>query len=184
MRNASELPVYFSGRKLPPLGRAMANCVTVDIRQIIDGRKLGFPIHDPRGVLLLAAGTVFTEDHRQRLVARRVTRVVMNVDDAAKSTVPAGDDDTEQELMRLDKKLPDRLDSLIRSGMLSGRNRGPAVLNSLVKHGTRPCDRERVKQLVERHAAASAKLDALMKADASVEKPDGSQIGGVADACV
>jgi HD-GYP domain-containing protein (c-di-GMP phosphodiesterase class II) len=162
----------------------MANCVTVDIRQIIDGRQLAFPIHDLRGVLLLAAGTVFTEDHRRRLVARRVTRVVMNADDAAKSTVPAGDDDTEQELMRLDKKLTDRLDSLIRSGMLSGRNSGPAVLNNLVRHGTKPCDPERMKQLVARHAAASAKLDALMKADVAAEKPDGNQIGGVADACV
>src|SRR6266700_308418 len=70
-------------------GRPMTNCVAVDLRQIVDGWKLRFPIYDPRGVLL-SAGTEFTSEHRQLLAARGVTRVVMNETDTACVAVAGG----------------------------------------------------------------------------------------------
>src|SRR5215831_3768286 len=100
--------------------------VTVDLAQVVEGRKLSFPIHDTRGVLLLAATTVITADHKRHLLARGITRVVMNESDAsASATTSSGARVAESEgldLLQLESKLTERLDSLMRAGMLSVSN--------------------------------------------------------------
>jgi len=137
-----------------------------------------------RGVLLLAAGTVFTEEHRQQLAARGAMRVVMDEIDAANNTLPEAYAPTEEELFRLDEKLRDRLDSLTRSGVLNAKGSGPALLNSVARHGAKRCDPATKRQLLERHAAGSGKVDDFTKAAAAGRRPDAKQIGGVADSCL
>ena len=42
-----------------------AETVSVDIDQLIVGRPIKFPIHDEKGVLLLADGAVITSDFKR-----------------------------------------------------------------------------------------------------------------------
>ncbi len=162
----------------------MAKCVSVDLGQIIEGRTLNFPIHDPRGVLLLAAGTVFTGEHRQQLADRNVVNVLMDEADVATATRSQNREPDERELAQLEVKLNERLDALIRSGMLTVINNGPALLNNVTRHVTKGYDRRLKDQLLGNHAEGADQVDKLMKTAVAGTEMDGRQIGNVATVCM
>src|SRR6476646_4204940 len=62
--------------------------VLVRVDKLVDGRKLFYPIHNCKGVLLLAAGATITDRFKDLLRARGIQEVMLHKADAAGASDP------------------------------------------------------------------------------------------------
>lgn len=135
--------------------------VAVDLDDLIIGRPIQFPIHDDKGVLLLAEGAVINSDFKRLLRNHRVSTVQIDARDVNHLTLGAdlGIDST----FSLDNELTKHLDQIIDGGMVPVCNRGPAVKDEMVFLGKSAYDGEQRKRLVEQNRNSTEALSQMMK---------------------
>jgi len=144
-----------------------AGKVLVRVTKLVDGRKLFFPIHDRKGVLLLAAGATITDRFKDLLRARGIQEVMLHEADArgAQETSPvelpiAVHHDS---VVPLNPELTARLDELVDSGRLFAAEASPPFKDRLVAHGCTGYDPEQRGMLLKRHSETCTVLDSMIK---------------------
>lgn len=164
----------------------MGKATAVDVQELVVGAKLESPIYDTNGVLLLNAGAVITRDVMIKMIRRGAHRVVVNESELSTVTDrPVSQEAvTDQAIAQLEKKLDERLENLLQSGMMAVENSGPAVRDSVVQHGAAPYDPEQhaavYRQQLEHAAAAEDVIDEAVNGD-DLHAPTMDEI---ADACI
>jgi hypothetical protein len=165
------------------VSHAGAESVRVHVDKLIDGRKLFYPIHDCKGVLLLAAGATITDRFKGLLRARGIQEVMLHKADAGSipesppvelppaSQPPAG--------VALNPELTARLDELVDSGRLFTAQSGPPFKERLVAHGCTGYDPEQRGLLLKRHSETCALLDGLIKSAVHGAAVPGEKIAAV-----
>lgn len=146
-----------------PSGQAVESDTRVDVPldELILGRPIDFPIHDSRGVLLLAKGSVITADFKRLLRQRNIDCVKIDQREVSRVTLPQ--DLQGHSAFSFDSELTRHLDQIIDDGMVPVHNRGPAVRKSLTSRGRDAYDREQRQRLIERNAENHAALSHVMK---------------------
>ncbi|MFV1965939.1 MAG: HD-GYP domain-containing protein [Pirellulaceae bacterium] len=145
----------------------------VRVEALIDGRKLQHPIYDDNDVLLLAPGTVITTDVKRRLLARKMSRVIVNVADAAGMTLQGPRPARTADSSSFDTRQIKRLTAIIDAGDLFTADSGR---QTVVLHGCKAYDPKHRDELRDRHHKASVELDSMMKRAMWGEKIDARQL--------
>jgi len=160
----------------------MGRCLSIDIDQLILGRELSLPIHDSKGVLLAGPGTQITADLKNRLLSRGVKSVLLDEFDAAKVTLCQIDEETV--FPELENKLNERLEGLIRSGMMSVRNTGPSVREKVVRHGRTGYNAEQQAKVAAENEENAAAVDEVLGDAINGEELDAERMDAVAESCI
>lgn len=161
----------------------MSKAVAVRISDIILGRELNLPIHDTKGLLLLAAGAKFTAEVKQKLLERGITYVVLDECDASNMTLASRPSGEVAALARLDTQLNERLETLIRSGAMTVRNSGPPLLQRVIQHGRKNYDAETRQQLASQQQAATQAVETMMADVAEGRELNGGGVNQLAGSC-
>jgi HD-GYP domain-containing protein (c-di-GMP phosphodiesterase class II) len=160
----------------------VGSALCIDLNQLILGRELSLPIHGPNGVLLVGAGTKITAELKQRLLARGMSRVLIDECDAAHVTLNEIHD--ERVLEAFEKKLSERLDSLIRTGMMSVRNSGPAVRDKVVRHGCQRYDAHSQAEITAENEKHAAVVSEVLESVVSGGEVDTERVDDVTGSCI
>lgn len=136
--------------------------VSVGLDDLILGRPISFPIHDSRGVLLLAEGAVITSEFKRLLKQREIDAV--EIDERDLSRVTLGNDLQADSTFSFDNDLTKHLDQIIDGGMAPVQNNGPAVKEGMTSRGTQAYDSAQQKRLTEQNTASHTALANAMKA--------------------
>jgi len=137
-----------------------SNRVAVSVDQLIIGKRIHFPIHDQKGILLLADGSVISEGFKRLLNARGLTQVQVHPEDAAAIT-----DHSQRPIITQPHQAhtsSSEPDSLIESGLPYVSNKGPAIRDRKMKHGCKRYDQE-LKSVIanQRHIAGQQLAEQL-----------------------
>lgn len=144
-----------------PEETAAAETVSVDIDQLIVGRPIKFPIHDEKGVLLLADGAVITSDFKRLLRKRNVTEVNVDARDVDQVTLSVAVEAADS--FSFDTELTSHLDRIIDGGMIPVRNSGPAIQDEMVFLGKKAYDQEQRDRLVEQNNTSQQAIASVMR---------------------
>lgn len=136
--------------------------VDVPLDELILGRPIGLPIHDDRGVLLLAEGAVITSDFKRLLRNRGLESV--QIDERDLSRVTLSNDLQSDDTFSFDNDLTQHLDQIIDGGMVPVQNDGPAVKEGLISRGTQAYNKEQRKRLLTQNTESHSALSNAMKA--------------------
>ncbi len=137
-----------------------ATLVSANVDSLILGTTLQHPIHDERGVLLLAEGSEVTHELVALLKQRSATgEVQLHADDVDVVTF----DDASIDLADVDSELAGEIDAIIEGGLLTFSNTGPAAREQMVFHGRRAYDSSHRENLILQHESTSESLDSMMK---------------------
>ena len=157
--------------------------VLVRVAKLIDGRKLFYPIHNRKGVLLLAAGATITDRFKDLLRARGIQEVMLHEADAgcALETPPdeAPIDEPRVAVVPLNPELTARLDEMVDSGRLFAAESSPPFKDRLVAHGCTGYDPEQRGMLLKRHSETCALLDSMVKSAMHGASLSGEEIAAV-----
>jgi HD-GYP domain-containing protein (c-di-GMP phosphodiesterase class II) len=146
-----------------PAGKsARVDLVDVQVAELIIGRPLASPVFDSHGVLLLAGGNVITAEFKRLLEQRGTGSVRVTAEDAERVRFVAPESAGEDALA-IDAHIVSQLDRMIDTGLLFVQNSGPAVKESVVRHGRKAYDAQRCQELAEQRTTTSAAICSLMK---------------------
>src|SRR5262249_30766125 len=140
-----------------------AEKVLVRVDKLIDGRKLFYPIHNCKGMLLLAAGATITDRFKGLLRARGIQEVMLHKSDAG--NVPESPPVDRPAATNpcaptpLNPERTARLDELVDSGRLFTAQTGPPFRERVAIHGCTGYDPEHRSLLLKRHSETCALLD-------------------------
>lgn len=162
---------------------ATDSTITVDVDELVLGRALSCPIFDPNGVLLLAAGSLITAEQMQRIKDRGVGRIVISQEDLASTTL-YDSLATEAASSVLDRRIAERLESVMGAGLLRIVNQGPPVHKNLVRHGRAVPDPELGESLRRQNEATSESIGRMMTRLEGGGKVRGSQVDEMATLCI
>ena len=155
-----------------PEETATAETVSVDIDQLIVGRPIKFPIHDEKGVLLLAEGAVITSDFKRLLRNHNVPAVNVDARDVGQVTLNAAVEAADS--FSFDNELTQHLDRIIDGGMIPVRNAGLAVQDEMVFLGKKAYDQEQRERLVEQNSASQQAIASVMRSALHGDSVDGN----------
>jgi HD-GYP domain-containing protein (c-di-GMP phosphodiesterase class II) len=158
--------------------------VSVDVHCLLVGHRLAEPIHDARGVLLLAPGSTITNRFKELLLKRGEQTVKAAPVDATKfdeaaaanrswgppNGIPVSPETT---------KLIEKLDLQIQHGSLLVKNNGPPVAERAQGHGTSRYEAETVaanRAGQRRHSSANLELMSQVRDGRRVESHPIAQI--------
>lgn len=136
--------------------------VSIRVDELIIGRKLTTPIHDEKGLLLLAAGSVITSDFKRLLKQRSESSIQVGLADANRVRLKVAVEETPAPLT-FDDATATRLDQMIESGLLMVQNTGPAAKDNIVYHGRKAYNLDRHEDLMDQRKAASESVGNMMK---------------------
>ena len=140
----------------------MANTTTVDIQRLVLGRPLNFPVHTESGMLLLGTGQTLTPELRAKLLARGIAQVVVSDVDAASLAPVMTEDPAAIEL--LESTLNNQIEEFVKQGKTRVRNSGPAVRDTLKKHGKTSYSETNQRTAQRRRTDSVELIGGLMKA--------------------
>lgn len=156
--------------------------IRVSCDQLIIGRKLDHPLYDAQGVLLLAEGALITSDLKKNLKSRNIAEVEVSKSDASKLSLTT---DQVAELFATNKDFSfdtdttQKLDSIIDSGLMTVKNDGASLKESVVFHGRKAYNTESRENLLMQHQSASESLDSMIKDVLKGGRVDGAGIAGM-----
>lgn len=138
--------------------------VTVAVAQLLIGRALQFPMHDPQGLLLLAEGAVITPEFKRLLEARQIASVKVGAEDAAAfdfafQTRPRASTPFTPEF---DSQASQQMQETVSRWLSSGANRGMALRQRVARHGTIGYDRELATEVRQQNLRSTAALTMMM----------------------
>ena len=136
--------------------------VSVGIDELIIGRPIEFPIHDEKGLLLLAEGAVITSDFKRLLRQRGLQEVQIDARDAERITVNE-ELAAAAQAFSFDTELTKHLDQIIDGGMVPVQNRVPAVKDKIQRHGCKTYDNQQRERLAEENDQNQKMLAGMMK---------------------
>lgn len=149
--------------------------VRVRVSSLITGRALRFPIYDQEGLLLLAEGQVITSKFKELLTSRNIEEIQVNPDEVANIALIATAAQQPKTAL-LDNEITKKLDAIIESGALFVSNIGPAVRDSIQKHGCKAYDPAERQKIIDQHKQISEDLNDMMQ-DALHGRPlDGNKL--------
>lgn len=156
--------------------------VRVSCEQLIVGRCLDHPLYDPAGVLLLSEGSLITSDLKKHLRSRNIQEVQISRSDATKLALSV--DQLAELLPRstafsFDTETTQKLDVIIDSGLMTVKNEGPSLKDSVVFHGRKAYSVEKRENLLMQHQSASESLDSMIKDVLKGGRVDGAGIAGM-----
>jgi HD-GYP domain-containing protein (c-di-GMP phosphodiesterase class II) len=140
--------------------------VSVDVNRLLVGHRLAEPIHDARGVLLLAPGSTITSRFKELLLKRGEQTVkaspvdVAVFDEAAAKSESAGAG-SDVAISPQTTKLIEKFDLQIQHGSLLVKNSGPPLAERVKSRGTSRYEAETVaahRSGQSQHASANAEL--------------------------
>ncbi len=152
----------------------------VGLQELIIGRRLETDLTDVNGLLLLAAGSVLTQDIREHLRARGNKTVYSSKAEVARISLQALGTKPAPTLV-FDTELTKKIDSVIDCGLLSVNNRGPAVRDNVVFLGRQGYDTDQRSRLLDQHGKNGKALSTMMSEALSGEAGmDGSLVATMA----
>ncbi len=137
MKPPSKLPSNFSR-------------VEVGFEDLLDGRRIEFPITDTNGVMLLAENSVITPRFRELLQVRGIEKVFLDAQDLSTSTLV--NSPTSESSLTFDEEMRDRLADL-RTGTPKER---------AITHGLKPYDSAERDRLTQSHQQAAKAIDGML----------------------
>ncbi|WP_237228964.1 HD-GYP domain-containing protein [Rubinisphaera sp. JC750] len=153
---------------------------TVSLDDIIVGRRLESPLFDVHGVLLLAAGSIVTREIKQAIRNRGDRNVCLSKQDAKRLTLQQNSVSSLQHTTALGGELSERIDAIMDSGLLSVKNKGPAVKNDVVFLGRKGYDPEQRSRLLDQHEKNNEALGAMISDALNGQPIDGSVVSTMA----
>lgn len=156
--------------------------IKVSCEQLIVGRSLDHPLYDSNGVLLLAEGALITSELKKNLKSRNISEVEISRSDASKlalSTDQVAELFTRQGAFSFDTETTNKLDTIIDSGLMTVKNEGPALKESVVFHGRKAYSVEKRESLLMQHQSASESLDSMIRDVLKGGRADGAGIAGM-----
>lgn len=156
-------PVVTETEPAPPT--IITEEVTVSVARLTLGKALHFPMHDDKGVLLLAQGAVITPEFKRLLETRQVADVRMRAEDAAElaelvaETTPAA---PRLPVQVFDDRVSSQLQVAVSRWLSTGGNRGPAFQQRTVRNGCRAYDRDFATELGQQQLKNTATLTMVM----------------------
>ena len=148
--------------------------VTVRAEDLIVGRRLQFPLHDDKSILLLADGSEITSVFKQRLIDRGITNVQLSPEDAAGLTTPGAAAASNHAPADLFDQLTEPLDAIVDSGALFVANTGLAVSERTIQHGCKGYDPSLRAALLDEQRDDAASLDGMIQEVAAGNRCDGA----------
>src|SRR5882724_11878170 len=119
----------------PAAPGASPGTVPVQVADLVSGRRLRFPIYDQQGVLLLAEGSVITEQFTTPLLDRGIRHVLLHEKDADDVTSASAPARTSRAAgCRIETEFMRKLDDLIDSGNLFAADAGRQFRDRIVIH--------------------------------------------------
>lgn len=152
---------------------------TVSLNDIIVGRRLEAPLYDVNGILLLAAGSIVTQEIKQAIRNRGDKSVCLSRGDAQRLTLQTPSQAAPSPLA-FDTELTRKLDAIMDSGLLGVKNTGPAVKGDVVYLGRKGYDQEQRQRLKEQHEKNGQALGDLMSGALHGNAMDGNMVAGMA----
>lgn len=160
----------------------MSKCVAVDVHSLIIGRETSFPIYDVNGVLLLAAGKQFTRENKLKIIERGINKVIVDETDAEAITVKNGSLASKSEPSgELNKRVAEKLESLIRSGVMNVRNSNSSLRSSIVQHGRKNYDKKQLETLAGQHAKSIEHVGGMLQDVVDGAEIDGEEVSDLTD---
>ncbi len=138
--------------------------VTIAVSQLLVGRALQFPMHDPQGLLLLAEGSVITPEFKRLLEARQMATVQVGAEDAAAF-------ERGREAVALpkapfkpafDSSASQQMQDAINRWVSAGANRGAALRQRVARHGTTDYLPELASEARQQNLRTTASLTMMM----------------------
>ena len=117
----------------------MPDLILVDVNELVVGTRLGSPIHDRNGSLLLRTGTIITSEIKRRLIQRNIQEVALGEKHAHLSAPLSAEDESVGDLER---QLSQRIEAVLHSGASRLKDAGPAVKDQVIRHGCQSYDAE------------------------------------------
>ncbi|MDA1015007.1 MAG: HD domain-containing protein [Planctomycetota bacterium] len=143
--------------------------IQVRVDDLMEGRRLQFPIVDADGVLLLAENSEITPRFRELMQIRGIDSVGVHPDDAASATL--GDLANELPGVQFDDSLRERLSNL-------DANASPR--NSMVFHGCQAYDPVNRQRLSEKHEKSVKSIDLMVQQNLRGDRINGSAVAQMA----
>jgi len=166
-----------------PANRRTVNGLTIDtvsLDDIIVGRRLESPLFDVHGVLLLSAGSVVTQEIKQAIRNRGDRNVCLSKADAKRLTLQQNSVTSLKHTSALGGELSERIDAIMDSGLLSVKNKGPAVKNDVVFLGRQGYNPEQRSRLLDQHEKNNAALGNMISDALKGQPVDGSVVSAMA----
>lgn len=138
--------------------------VTVSVAQLLIGRALQFPMHDPQGLLLLAEGSVITPEFKRLLEARQVATVQVGAEDAAAFERAGATPSTAKSPPKpaYDPRASQQMQAAITRWVPAGSNRGAALRQRVVRHGLTGYNSELAADMCQQNLRTSASMTMMM----------------------
>ncbi|MCG6158452.1 HD-GYP domain-containing protein [Rubinisphaera margarita] len=137
-----------SSNKLAP--EQYDDTTLVSVNDLIIGKRIHFPLYDVNGVLLLAADSNITAEIKQAVRNRGETTVRVANDDVRRITI-ASQGDGQNHSLSLDCEMFRKLDAIIDGGLLTLKNKGEPVKETIKPIGRKAYDPEQRARLFESH---------------------------------
>lgn len=143
---------------VPPI----ENQVSANVKDLIVGRVLRYPIYDNSGLLLLAEGMTLTKNFKEMLEQRCISSVKVHANDLPHLTF-CGEAVQEEPQIKLDTDLVKSLDEIVDTGLLFVVNSETALLEQMANHGCKNYQREKFLDRINRNKDTSVFVDNLMR---------------------
>ncbi|MDA1014102.1 MAG: HD domain-containing protein [Planctomycetota bacterium] len=155
----------------------------IEVDQLVLGRKIGFPIHDGSGVLLLAAGSTITSEFKRLLRVRSIQHVLIHPADRPQQV--------QEELalqhasyQRLGNAATRELDEAVDSGLLFVNNLGQPLQQDRRLHGTNGFDPQLRDEIRSEQIDAIRIVAGLMKQVVSGKRIEAQGLLEITDAFI
>lgn len=158
----------------------LSSATKLSVNELILGRKSEYPIFDSQGVLLLSAGMEITDELKTTIKQRQDPYVYVNSEAVSKISLHNAKVKNASTTVTLDSDITKKLDSILDAGLMSVKNKGPAIKDDVVFLGRQGYDKEQRKKLVNMHEQNGKALGTLISDSLNGEAMDGSIVSAMA----
>jgi HD-GYP domain-containing protein (c-di-GMP phosphodiesterase class II) len=155
--------------------------VSINAVDLIVGRRIETPLFDENGILLLAEGSIITQEIKQNLKQRSNKNLMVSANDAKRITMQnVTPIVTNKSIVSFDSELTSKLDAIIDSGLLTVNIKGPVVKDSIPFLGRQGYNKEQREKLINQHDLNGKALSSMMADAIHGENIDGSIVSAMA----
>jgi HD-GYP domain-containing protein (c-di-GMP phosphodiesterase class II) len=165
-------------RKASALHRPRGAIAEVAVDELLAGSRLGFPVHDASGVLLLAAGSIITDELKTNLRRRTRGKLQVAVEDVSVVTARPREPAPAEQFD--EGALLEQIDRLVNTAMKSMQGGGRPLRNEIVMRGCVGYDARQRQRLADQHARNINAIGDLAAQATVGRQCDGGIIGDMA----
>ena len=135
--------------------------VSISLNSLIIGRSLNSPLYSKGGILLLATGSVVSQEIKDALKQRGEKNVLISQEDVKRITINEIEPTEIPSISSFDTELTKKIDTIVGFGLLGVKNEGPAVKEARASKGRSNYDKKQREELIENHQKNGNALDEM-----------------------